>query len=115
MTLGRSRKAKARKAHKTLVESNREHDLYLYESGNIYFIPQGWCDEFDNPEQPDELPNGPEIYCYAPISTVADSEVETLWVPIIQLSIMSERTEAEAKKIHPKLFVYLDAINKGLV
>ena len=101
-----------------VVEANRERDLWLVdEVCNVYFIPQGWCDEWsiaagftgglDNEE------DGPEIYCYAPTHTYANSPIDTLFVPVTMLQPLRETDEQTARLVHPALAAFLDAINQG--
>lgn len=102
-----------------VVDSNRQRDLYLTDGDNVWFIPQGWCDDFS-------IANGssggldyvddfgevrPEIYCYAPLGLDKNSEVDTLYCSIASLEVLRETTEEESRQIHPELFRYLDAIN----
>jgi hypothetical protein len=107
----------------SVVTRNRVRDLYLSDGSNVIYIPQEWCDMWSyadghtggldwTPEQ-DDMAEGPEIYCYAPSTTADNSEVETLFVLVSTLETLPEITEQQARLIHPALFAYLDAINRG--
>jgi hypothetical protein len=104
-----------------LAVLNRKQELWLMDisTENCFFIPQGWCDEWsvatghagglDNVD--DDGKPEPEIYCYYPTQTVANSEVETGFVAIKDLEQLVPTTEEEARKRHPKLGKHLDAID----
>ncbi len=103
-----------------VVEANRERTLYLFDGSHIYYVPQGWCDDFSSVDGGDGLNNlgengvpEPEIYCYAPLYIVANSAVDTFYVKVDDLQKMEEVTEDRAKAIHPALFDHLDKINSG--
>lgn len=92
-----------------VLKENRLRDLYLRDGGNVIFIPKDWCDEWEvDPEEQ------PEIASYAPTRTFANSPVETLFVTVEYLNLLTEVTEAEARVIHPKLFETLKAIDEGV-
>lgn len=108
----------------TIIERNRERDLYLLDTGkrddgvtcHVYLIPRGWVDEFSKaaghewgPDAtgPDDA-DGPEVYCYAPNG----SSFETFWVPVADLEKMEEITEQRARQIEPALFETLAKINQ---
>lgn len=114
--------------HRLVVE-NQKRDLWLQEldedgdpTGNVYFIPQGWCHEYmvlkgfvSGPDNTDE-DTGPELYCYAPTKTdwgPRGSKVELLWVGIDVLENMPESTEVEARKSHPNMARYVNQINNS--
>ena len=107
----------------SIITENRRRDLYLRDAGNVIFIPQGWCDFWsyanghtgglDWTKEHSDMADGPEIYCYAPVGTSDNSDVETMFVMVSLLETMPEITEQEARAIHPALFDYLDAINRG--
>ena len=104
-----------------VVTANREQDLWLTDETHVYFAPQGWCDAWsvaagftggldfiDDYGKPD-----PEIYCYAPIEDVPNSEVDTLFIPVRELQAMREIDETEAKQLHPALFDFLSHVAGG--
>jgi hypothetical protein len=104
-----------------IIETNTSRELFLTDGKNVYFIPRGWCWgwsvekgfsgglDFVN----DDGFAKPEIYCYAPTHTVENSPVDTLFIPVTDLEKLEEVTEERAKDIHPVLFAFLDAINRG--
>ena len=123
---------------KTLLQANREHGLFFQElhdpdnddgkpSGNVIFLPKGWCDEitFANGDasgpEPEYFvgPNAtmkdspPELYGYGPMYYGANSPVQEMWFDVQALLRYPQITEQEARKLHPKLFAYLNKINRG--
>ncbi len=101
-----------------VVEANRERDLLLTDRRHVYFIPQGWCDEWSVAAGfeggLDWVENGepsPEINCYAPTHTKMNSPVDTLFVKVADLQKLDEIDEMPAKKLHPELFAHLERIN----
>lgn len=109
--------------NQNVVEANRERDLYLKEladdmdlpSGNVVFIPQGWCDEFTIANGfaggPDDVEDEPCLYGWIPLTTDANSEVHTGWYPIEALQQFPEITEQEAREIHPRMFERFAELN----
>lgn len=92
-----------------LVLLNRQQSLYFTDGQNVYFLPQDWAEEFQDGVEHDVL----EVYCYAPMFTRPDSGVETMWIPLAELTVMRQIDEPEARRIHPKLFRWLDLMNSG--
>lgn len=87
---------------------NRKRDLYFRheEQGtvNAICIPKDWADEIFDPENPND------VFGYAATRLVSnDKEVDTLWLPVKDLT--EEITKEEAKKIHPNMFVRFEEIN----
>lgn len=78
---------------------------FLDERGNACFIPQGWADHFD-------CEYG-EWYGYYPTHTCSNSPVATGHIGCASLLEMREVTEEDARKSHPEMARYLDAINNG--
>lgn len=110
-----------------IIAANRDRDLWLTPGdGNCYFIPKDWCDAFSfmnghtggidwdgNNLDHAGYAKGPEIYCYAPTRTHANSPVETLFVEVKDLQAMQEISMTKARQIHPQLAAHLDTINAG--
>lgn len=103
-----------------LVRRNLREDLWLTDGENSYFIPAGWADSFNvewgctgGPDFVDEGVPTPELYGYAPTHNQPNSPVATMFVEVALLEGLREVSEEEAKRIHPRLADYLDAINRG--
>ena len=99
---------------------NAERNLWFKqevgEGWNCYFFPKDWAQEFSQPGfcGNDEDSDDPELYGYAPSRTYANSEVETLYIPMsfFKKYNLIETTEEEALVLHPRLAEYLDEINR---
>jgi hypothetical protein len=97
------------KSKSSVINKNRENDVYLKNpEGGVVFIPQGWCDQFD--QDPEEEA---EIMAYIQTSMDENGPVDTLYVPVSRLDAMSEITKETAQQIHPEMFKTLDRINAG--
>ncbi len=102
----------------SIIEANRQRDLYLVDGDRIVYAPKGWCDDM---RQDDE--DGPCFACYYGNPDVlafrSRENQEYLTTDCIQqygldtLAAMREVTEVEARQIDPDLFTLLDAINNG--
>jgi hypothetical protein len=109
----------------SLLQANRERDLWLKEvrdpvrddgevSGNIIFIPKGWCDAYtfakgheSGPEAESEAKDSPpELYGIGPMYWGKNSPVQAMWFDCQELLRYPETSEAEARKLHPKMFEY---------
>ncbi len=107
----------------SVVEANRERDLYLSDGLHVYYVPLLWCDAWSftqghtggldwTPEHA-EFSSGPEVYCYAPTHLEANSHVDTMFVLVERLQRMDELTEEQARYVHPELFNYLEIIKNA--
>ena len=97
------------KSKSPVVQENRKRDVYLKTLENgVVFIPQGWCDEFE--QDPNEEA---EVMTYAPVNLGVNSPIDTLYIPIRLLDAMQIITEIEARQLHSTLFETLARINAG--
>jgi hypothetical protein len=91
-----------------LMAENAKRDLWFRDAdGNCYFFPQGWADFY----QYNGVAKCGELYGYAPTHTHANSPVETLAVRATLVASLTETTEEDARRSHPRLAEHLDAIN----
>jgi hypothetical protein len=91
-----------------LMQANEQRDLLLKDKyDNVILLPQNWVIHFYEMDD-----KGRETYTYAATHNRPNSPVQNLWMPLKTLAQLPEITEEEAKKLHPNLFVYLDAINR---
>jgi len=92
-----------------LTQLNDARSFYLRDpQGNCCYFPQGWADEIEDPEEPE-----PELYGYYPTKDTPNSPVTIGWCQTKDLADHTEVTEEEARKSHPALAEYLDAIDRG--
>lgn len=91
-----------------ILKANAKRDLFLLDKKNVIFIPQDWPVEDYGKDD-----GGLHIMCYAPLYTVPNSSVDTLWTSVADLGKLREITEEKAREVHPALFVHLDKINRG--
>lgn len=104
-----------------VVEANRQRDLWLLATTeqHVYYAPQGWCDAWSVADGmsggldyiDEERGPEPEIYCYAPLYTHPNSEVDTMFVSVADLQQMEEVDREKATRIHPAMIEFLDKID----
>ena len=94
---------------RNVVRENRKADVYLRNpEGGVVFIPQGWCDEFEQ-----DADSEPEIMTYASVGLGENGPVDNLYITISCLNAMRQISETEARELHPFLFDVLARINNG--
>ena len=94
---------------RNVVRENRKADVYLRNpEGSVVFIPQGWCDEFEQ-----DADSEPEIMTYASVGPGENGPVDNLYITISCLNAMRQISETEARELHPFLFDVLARINNG--
>ncbi len=83
----------------------------------VYYVPRGWAcmiskangyaSGLDRIDYETGRPE-PEVYCYAPIHYVVNSEVEPMFIPLKEILAMKEVAEGWARITHPALFQALE-------
>lgn len=100
----------------TLIERNECETLILTDERVVFFFPRGFAQAFSDPDPEgifDEHGAEGSLFGYYSESGEPDGDIDLNYQPVLDMKGLREVSEEEARRLHPKLFEHMAAIDRG--